>query len=111
MDIFKFYVMFDVHETVRQIAEPIDNAYTTAEGGLISVREERTARCHMGIDDCAFRNRHSRCGALKRTLTSSRRDKDAQQEARQSCGGGQGTSGSRPPGQQTSGFKAMGILI
>lgn len=34
----------DVEETVRQIAEPIEHAYTTANGGRLFVSEERVAR-------------------------------------------------------------------
>lgn len=34
----------DVTETVRQIAEPIEHAYTTADGGRLFVSEEATAR-------------------------------------------------------------------
>ncbi|KUI67169.1 hypothetical protein VM1G_03562 [Cytospora mali] len=50
VDIVNSYIngTVDVQETVRQIAEPIEHAYTTANGGRLFVAEERVARTQRG---------------------------------------------------------------
>lgn len=53
VDIISSYVngTTDVQEAVRQIAEPIDHAYTTADGGRLFVKQERCARSQRGYHE------------------------------------------------------------